>query len=616
MTSYRHTAACDENESMDMAASFSPTGNGQHWLGSRTCFLASTLLLGLLMVLVLPVVYTGTIAIPDEGVYSAQAQALANGSWTQPRPAPGVISPDPTVQARLDPVGPSIVIGDERLPYGRHPLYSVLLGSFFRLMGKPGLLVFSILGGFVAAIFVGLICRHFNQNYGLPGLFLTALSSPLFFNSYIVSAHSWAVAVSSMMIFLILRLLKQWRPRDILLLSFTGFALPLFRSEGFIFASAVAVALLATALIQMLRNRSWAKSGQLAATSVVLGTYGLLGWKFDGAWSESLVGAIGERYTDTTALFSSLDSGWINGLWVALLQPWRNITTINLIVPFTVMLILATVLSSRLLDKRSRIPALLLVSSAATSVALLIFNDQLISGLISAWPLVLFGIIWLKGDNIEGQIRLFFLLALLLNILVMSQLIYDDGGSTQWGGRLFQVMLPILIPLTVIGIVNFLSAIGEDQLKYQRLTVVLLVVISGTFGLSGLRVNGNLRSQTSIYAETISQEIRRVKSDLLSSDSTPRETVVIFNTVPATGNARVFWEKDRDLNLLNIPIELIMKIIRSADLSKYNILVVSDAAPSGLTKIRDAITAQRDLEVVDYGSVVGTPMQVFTVTKG
>ncbi len=105
--------------------------NGQpHWSSSIKTFWIAVGFMAVLLFSLIPLVNNDYIALPDEGAYSAQASALAHGSWWEPRPASDV-----DTAGYFDPVGSSAVRDELRLPYARHPLYSLTLSLFYRLGG-------------------------------------------------------------------------------------------------------------------------------------------------------------------------------------------------------------------------------------------------------------------------------------------------------------------------------------------------------------------------------------------------------------------------------------------------------------------------------------------------
>src|SRR5690606_38951901 len=133
----------------------------------------------------LPLFDDGLVPMPDEGLYSAQAAYLSEGSWEGDRPAVDV---DP--HGELVPLFIDAVVGDRHIPYYRHPLYPAVLAGFYRVAGTTGLVLASVIGTWLAAVSAARLARRLDPRLTLPTLWLCGAGSPLLYYAYAVIGHA------------------------------------------------------------------------------------------------------------------------------------------------------------------------------------------------------------------------------------------------------------------------------------------------------------------------------------------------------------------------------------------------------------------------------------------
>lgn len=126
-----------------------PTGEqlaAGRWASVRAVWL-NAVALAVVLVVTLLLLNNGSIAIYDEAVYAAQAQALVDGSWVSERSAADL---DP--EGIANPLFDSTIVGDGAIAYSRHPLYPVLLVPLMAIGGYSAALFMSVFGVVAAAV--------------------------------------------------------------------------------------------------------------------------------------------------------------------------------------------------------------------------------------------------------------------------------------------------------------------------------------------------------------------------------------------------------------------------------------------------------------------------------
>jgi MFS family permease len=448
------------------------------------------LLLGVMLAL-LPVIDNGSVGFPDEGVYAAQAANLADGSWAAPRPVPEIDR-----DGRHVAVTGSLIRGDGYIPYARHPLYPLLLTPFFAVGGVTGLLVSSLLGSWVAAVSGGLIARRLRAGLEVPTLWLLGLGSPLLFSAYFIVGHSIAAAFAGLTTLTTLRALdttgtdphpvrSHTRWWWLLAAVAAGSALVLVRSEGVIVVASLAVMVALTSIHRRNGGGPELDRWRAASGAVLLATAAAVFWA-DERWAEAVAGQAGVGAGDIARRRDALAAAW-----VSLLRPWHSD---NRQAPVVMTLVLATSILSpvalRLLPRRPVVPIALLALGAAAALVHLSERVDLVSGLFAAFPLLIIGLLSLKGATVRRQPVLTLLGTALLAAGAVLATSYGTGGSTEWGGRFFHVLLPVAAPVAVLGLAD-----GGARLPahLRTIAVSLLVALTAALSVSAVRANAVYR---------------------------------------------------------------------------------------------------------------------------
>ena len=541
--------------------------------------------LTVLLLMLLPLFDGDFIALPDEGVYSAQAAALAAGSWSAPRPVPGL---DPTGQ--LNPLTPDTTVGVRHIPYSRHPAYPLLLSQFYRLLGTPGLLLVSVIGTVIAATTTALLAMRFNPKFALPALWLIGVGSPLFMDSFLVSAQALAVGAGAVMLLGLTRALEDDTIRSLGIAIPAAAGLAMLRSEGVLMVAATAAV---TGLGAVRWRRPFGIEWRRAGFAVALAIAGGFSYLADNLFSGKITGnpASGNGFARKPDLLASA--------WNSLLKPWAA-SAVEL-TPSPIIVLLSILLAALLIrfDPKRPLLAIALVVMAA-GAALLRQSEPLlfIGGLFPTAPILLGGVILIPKESLRRPIVAHLAGIAGLSTLLISATAYGDGGQSQWGGRFYHVILPALVPLAILGLERARQVLPRNEALIAGAAVL---IVTCSFAILALRTNQLSRStQRSVVQTSLS----------FAKSVAPPNPLIVVGPLKPNGNSRMFWRQVGDGReiLSAIRIDNMHSILQSIDESGRAEVVLLTDVPTPvaqrilrrtLTKLGWSITTS---QVSDDGS--------------
>jgi hypothetical protein len=179
----------------------------------------------------------------------------------------------------------------------------------------------------------------------------------------------------------------------------------------------------------------------------------------------------------------------IGDRWSGFAQTWLSPDAVD--DPTASFLLLAAALCAAVavwqLLRRNPDPRLLRVSSllfaAFTIARVILVPATAVPGLLVAFPLLWIGLAVGRGASLrEGAGRS---LAVVAGIGALGTLAtqYREGGSAEWGGRYFAVLLPLAVPLAVAGL-----AAARDRLEPSVARQLGATLLAGSLALSTLAV--------------------------------------------------------------------------------------------------------------------------------
>jgi hypothetical protein len=413
----------------------------------------------------------------DEGAAILQADLLDHGTWIYANPVPEV---DPEGVLSPFPIGDH---GSKGLaPYGKHPLYPRLLQLAGAIGGDWGLVGLSVAGTVLAAAAGGLLAQRLSPSLARPTLWALGLGSPLFIDAFAVLAHTLAAATFGWCVLAIWESIQRRALARAGMLA-AGSALvvvtALLRTEGVLAGGALGLALGTLAVV-------WRSRWTLVCAAAVLSATGaaFLG---ERVVVRSILGTLSPR---AGLRLSHPPRPWLLGRLEALWNDWldpgvsgRFSLGVAAVLVAVVLLVVGAVRAR--IDRRGA-PLALALSAALACYGVRLLSPPLeLFGLFAAFPILLVGVVLLSRGQFATRLPVLAGLTTALFAAAVLATNYPVGGSIQWGGRYFAVILPVVTPLALDAIRR--ASTGWHPATAHRV-VALSVAVSLTVALIGLRV--------------------------------------------------------------------------------------------------------------------------------
>ncbi len=431
----------------------------------------------------------------DEGAAVLQARMLRSGEgWHYRYPLAAIDREDqarPFVRGDLGTNGIS--------PYAKHPLYPIVLAGLDLVGGTWGIFLGGVAGTLLAALFAALISRRLDPRLDRVVLWVVGAASPLFFDGYVVLAHTMAAAAVAAGILLAVVALGPRQPPPRRLAITIGAAICLtvasmLRTEALFVGVALALACAVLAgLGRMPRRR---------AAVVAIAGVGASGaaWMID-RWA---AGAILGR--QAPGVPNAAPSSWLAGRWQSFHTTWLQPSYIgsrnsDLVLELgAVLLVVAALLLHGRRDRQSWV-VVAIIGAAACYVARLVGGPvDSIPGLALAFPAGWF-LLWASGRRVLSGVAAPVLAgtaAAVTAVVLVTQ--YAIGGGVEWGGRYFAVVVPIAIPALVFAAAPVIRRHRPDLV---RIVVVALVVMSVAASLTAVRTLRDVHQATAAVLDGI-----------------------------------------------------------------------------------------------------------------
>jgi len=443
---------------------------------------AHTVVLAVVLLLGLAVIGPRVAFSSDEGVAVLQARMLRDGDgWLYRYPLASIDR-----EGRARPFVHGDVGTKGVAPYAKHPLYPLLLAGLDAVGGVTAMLVAGILGTVVAALMAALLARRLDPRFDRLTLWLVGVGSPLFFDAYVVLAHTLAAAAASAAALAIAVVLQRGTRRatrvGCLVGAMAGLAVATWlRTEAVFLGPALAVGLAVGALLGRVpwRRALVVGAGAVAACAAAywvdhVASGHILGSALPAAPDASRVGGLAGRWDafHTTVLLPSylgparadlaLELGAIAVFLGAVALHWRG-------------------------QRRHFVVGTLAVAAVAYVAHLFLGPGGPVPGLALAFPAGWF-LVWVAGKRaVEGAVAPVLVAASAAVFVAVLATEYSIGGGVEWGGRYFSVLIPLIVPVLVVAAAPVVRRHGRDL---QRVVVTLMAVVtiaSSAIALQGLR---------------------------------------------------------------------------------------------------------------------------------
>jgi hypothetical protein len=410
--------------------------------------------LGLAVVLLVGAVFVGPGAFSaDEGAAISQARLLAAGDgWILDHPF-----------AEVDPSGDAYpmelsVTGDKgAAPFAKHPVYASALWAGEAADGWYADVAWSLLGTLLAAWFAARIVARFDPRLQAVTLWFVGIGTPLLFYGYALIAHTLSAAAAGAMALGAIVYLDEDRRLGLLLVAGGALAGVLVRTEAALFVGALVVA----CVVADRTRRRWVTAA--VAVTAAVGAYATT-----ALLRRSIIGSGSTDRPPTGIRSGSFVSDRIEALRVTWFRTgYGDVEFTDALLAIGVILLAVSIVCVR--RQRPDLARVLAVGGAATAtIGLLGGGTRLVPGLLFACPVLAAGFLaldrlpWSRPTpRILGLTSAVFALA-----VVATQ--YGSGGSGEWGGRYFSMLLPLVAPLIVAGLAQLLA----DTTPVTRRTIV------------------------------------------------------------------------------------------------------------------------------------------------
>ncbi len=349
-------------------------------------------------------------------------------------------------------------------------------------------MLLSLAGTVIAAGLAAALAGRLDCSLVRLTLWVVGLVSPMLFDGFLTMAHTLGGACATA---------AGWGPSSRSRRSAPGWPWPwrppvagavLLRNAALLFAGALA---LVTVLIG--HRRRYRMPAQVVAGATVAGA--VAARLVERIWIAHITGgAVGA----TVVGVPSAGTGFVKGRVVGFLATWLNPAyggSLGLRLAVLVMLpaIGWCVLRVRTHPQdRAGILGAAVVAAAAAVVALWMEPGNVVPGLLVAFPAGTAGLLLLRrhlfddvGPVVIGATAGLFALAVLATQ-------YAAGGTAEWGGRYFALVIPVAAPLFLAALRDQASSLSD---VLRRGLVVALVVCSlalSTMAIGGLRAGNQV----------------------------------------------------------------------------------------------------------------------------
>lgn len=458
---------------------------------------AHLIALAAILLLLAPVVGKPQSFIADEGAAMIQALSLEAGDgWIVEHPLPEV-DPEgawyPVVNAEHGERGFA--------PLAKHPAYPVLAAAAARLGGATGIVILSLVGAVIAAGLAAALAGQLDRILVRPTLWVVGIASPILFDGFLAMGHTLGAAFVTAAVLVAVIAMRERRPIVALFVALPVAGAVLLRNEALLFAAALTL----VASVIGLRRR-YRVPALIVAGSTVLATVGAR--LVERIWIAHITGgAVGA----TSVGVPSSGGGFLKSRVDGFLATWLNPAyggSLRLRLALLVMLpAIGWCVSRARIDPQDRLGILgaAAVAAVAAVAALWIEPGNVVPGLLVAFPAGTVGLLLLRRRQFEevGPVVMGATAALFALAVLATQ--YAAGGTAEWGGRYFALVIPVTVPL-------FLAALRHQALAFSTLVrrglVVALVVCSlasSVMAIGGLRVSNQVAARMVARIEAASR---------------------------------------------------------------------------------------------------------------
>ncbi len=439
--------------------------------------------LAVVLLALVPLVGTSSSFSTDEGAAIVQAQSLSRGDgWLVEHPLPEV-DPD----GRHYPL--EISEHGERgfVPFGKHPLYPLLLAGADRVGGVTAMVLLSLAGTVAAAGLAALLARRMDRSVARPTVWAVGGASPLLFDGFLVMGHSLGAALATAAVLAAVVALERRSTRLACAVPALVVGAVLLRTEALFLAVGMAIVAAAVAVARR----------ELRLPAVLIGLGSLVagggGHLVETWWLSRLIGT--SRGPVRPAPTATDTAGYLSGRWRGfvrtLLAPTYGgdplVATLLLAMVAGVVLMALTARNHP--DRRGPLRLSGAMAASAGVLAVVTAPEAVVPGLVVAFPLAAAGLLMVRRTTVRTAAARIALAVFSVFAVCVVATQYAVGGGTEWGGRFFAVGVPLLVPVLLV-------ALKDQRLdRWVAASLVVCSVAMATLSMTSLRTQHRRLSQ-------------------------------------------------------------------------------------------------------------------------
>lgn len=419
--------------------------------------------------------------VNDEGAALAQVELLSvHETWFMANPFP---SADP--EGRSYPFDRAIQTDHGFAPLLKQPLYPLVLTIGERVGGRWGIALLGVLATTCAAVGAGSIGRALRPGIERWCLWVTGLSSPLFFDSFVLQAHVFGAAGVGLAGIGVIRFLGSGRPTWLLTTAAALVWSSALRQEGVLLSGAMGLTLLAMAVAEHRSGRECQRR-YLGAGSLV-GLAGVVGF----AGNRLAVRILAPRvYPSTLRIEPSFGfvDGRINAFVTTWITPGYGSGSAAMLPIITSICAVVVGVQFRRREQDPNIWMLLAACSAVgTAIWVGVAARTVVPGLFPAFPLLIAGVAaWPRTLFQERNVRMHSSTVMLFVLAVLATT-YAVGGGAEWGSRYVAIGLPLAVPLLVLALETRFRTLPARAQHHAAIALIVLTFTPTVATLTALR---------------------------------------------------------------------------------------------------------------------------------